>query len=114
MTVVLPANLRLCFERGTWREQRNVHFDEDITESGKPIRSKKPSTPLTPVSGSLVITHDEKVCWDAFFKTGCAEGSVPFQAPDRTGNLATFWWLTPPGFSDAGTSLRAELSLARE
>lgn len=119
MAVPLPANLALCFERGSWREVRNPHYDEDMTESGKPIRSKKPSTPMTPVGGSVIITDAEMMGWEAFFKAACAEGTLPFEAPDpgrgaRRGSLQTFWWLGPPEFSDVATRIRMTLQLARE
>jgi hypothetical protein len=115
MTARLPATLTLCFERATWREARNPHFDEDITESGKPIRSKKPGTPLTPVAGSIIVTDAEKTDWNAFHNTTCAEGSLPFEARDpRTGSLQVYWWLGPPEFSDVATRIRMSLQIARE
>lgn len=119
MTAALPANLALCFERGTWRQARNPHYDEDMTESGKPIRSKKPGTPPTSMGGSLIITDSEMAGWEAFFKTTCAEGSLPFEAPDPSrgayyGSLQVFWWLSPPEFSDVATRIRMSIQLARE
>lgn len=115
MTAALPATLTLSFERGTWREARNPHFDEDITESGKPIRSKKPGSPLAPVSGNLLLTDAQKMDWEAFYRTTCAEGSLPFEAPDpRSGSLKVFWFLAPPEYTDVATRLRMSLQLGRE
>ncbi len=115
MTAVLPANLSLSFERGSWREVRNPHYDEDQTESGKPMRSKKPGTPLTALGGSIVITDSEMMGWNTFYKTTCAEGSLPFEAPDpRTRSLKVFWWLGPPEFSDVATRIRMSVQFGRE
>ena len=113
MTVALPAALSLCFELGTWREAENPHVDDDMTESGKPLRSKKAGSPLTNVSGSLIITHEDKMDWTAFFKTTCQRGALPFTAK-YFGVTKTFWWMQPPEYSSAATRVRVDLALAFE
>lgn len=115
MTISLPALLCLSFNRGTWREKRNRHVDEDMTESGKPIVSKMPGTPMTVVSGAVRVDRAGKLAWDAFFKTACAEGSLPFEAPDpKTKALQVFRWADTIDWSESGNKFIGAMALLRE
>ncbi|WP_119270854.1 hypothetical protein [Taklimakanibacter deserti] len=115
MTAVLPANLTIGFLEGSWREQRDRHVDEDITESGKPITSKKPGSAMTPTEGRLVVAKELYEAWNAFHDVTCAEGSLPFEAPhSRTGILKVYHWRAPPDWGDSEGHLSLNLFLARE
>ena len=115
MTATLPADICLSFVNATWREKRNRHVDEDITESGKPITSKKPGSPETTIAGTVKVDRGGKTSWDAFYRTACSEGSIPFYAPDPdTKLLQVFRWVDTISWSKAGNKFFGEISLARE
>jgi hypothetical protein len=115
MTAQLPADLCLSFVNASWREKRNTHYDEDITESGHIIRSKKPGTPLTPIQGTIRVDAGLKMAWDAFYKSTCADGSLPFEGPDpKTKSLKVFWWVDAIEWTESGKSYLGQVALARE
>lgn len=115
MTATLPAELTINFVEGTWTEQRNRHVYEDETESGKPITSKMPGSPMTPTQGRLVVPTYLYDVWNAFHDVTCAEGSVPFYAPHpRTGVLKVYHWQAPPAWADSEGRHSLTLALARE
>ncbi len=92
----MPPHLQDRFLAGTWTEQRNKHFREFATESGKPTRSKLPGTPLTPGSGEMVLTESECEDLDGFYVDACAEGSLTFyMGRPRKGTIALCQWVGP-------------------
>lgn len=119
MTARWPATLTDRFLAAGWSEGERPHFDADVTESGRDIRSKKPGSPLTDITVAFNGDRADKAELKAFHRVDCARGALPFEAPDPDGDdLRVFWWSLPPKFTarpGAGKKrYRITLSLARE
>lgn len=116
MARIWPAGLDDRLLYGSFAEKRRKHRDEDITDSGMPISSKKPGSPLTDISGDIYIEVEQKNVLDAFYIRECAEGTLPFQWRDpHSGTLKTFHWTgEAPGYREMGVGYRVSLQLARE
>lgn len=103
MPATMPPHLQDRFLAGTWTEQRNKHFREFATESGKPTTSKFPGSPETQCGGEVILTNDECEDLDGFYVGACSEGATPFyMGHPRKGTIALFRWLTPPSLADRG------------
>ena len=119
MTAIWPASLTDEWLAGSWSEEERPHYDEDVTESGKPVRSKMPGSPLTDVNGAIMVDRAGKLQLRAFYKNDCARGATPFEMADPDDrDLRVFWWNGPPRFSEteppAPGWYLVTLSLARE
>lgn len=119
MTAVWPATLNDRWLAGSWSEEERPHYDADVTDSGREVRSKMPGSPLCDVVGAMHVDTGGKADLKAFYKTTCARGSLPFlmRDPDE-GVLRVFWWTSPPRFSETEPPspglYRVTIALARE
>ncbi len=96
MPATMPPHLQDRFLAGTWNEQRNKHFREFPTESGKPTRSKLPGSPLTPCSGEAILTESECEDLEGFYVGPCSEGATTFyMGHPRKGTIALCQWVGP-------------------
>lgn len=119
MTALWPAGLTDEWLAGSWSEEERPHYDADVTESGRDIRSKKPGSPLCDVSGAFHVDAGGKLLLKAFYKTDCARGSLPFEMPDPDErSLRVYWWVAPPRFTETEPPTpglyRVTVALARE
>lgn len=116
MTAIWPAGVDDTLLYGSYNEKRRPHKDEDMTESGKMVTSKKPGTPLTDIVGSIYVTIAQRDELDAFHNVTCAEGTLPFQWRDpHSRSLKVFHWVDTPAYSEHGLDgYMVKLALARE